>query len=438
MHALIRQSLTLGSTGLLLSLLSSYGVEALAQTSSCTNFWVNPKTGTQECVGGGTNSLPARQNRGGTVSSDTDNRAFSTQQFNTLPPSQLRSRMPIDSVQAPTNVPSNLGTTNGNAGAVPSSNNISNKNNQGDSPLSFGTSLVPYSTSRVLGGTTNPAQTSPYRQVGKLYMAFGGTTYNTVCSASMIGRSLLLTAAHCVHNYGQGSAGWARKVKFVPAQNNASEPELSYESTQYLIPSVYFNGTDTCTQTGVICNNDIALVALDNNSLGQQVGNRVGWFGYGWNGYSYAIPTGTYQNVFGNKLFASITQLGYPASFDSGLRMQINTTYGAYYATGNLKNTWIGSAMTGGSSGGPWLVNFGDNAVGGNYGSANLRNIVVGVSSYVNNEQRMGSSWFGQNVEFPNSTYGNRGAGNIGKLVYDACDNPALTGWQLQSKGRCT
>ena len=269
-------------------------------------------------------------------------------------------------------------------------------------------------------------------------MAFGGTTYNYICSASMIGKSLLLTAAHCVHDYGLGSSGWASKVKFVPAKNDASEPYLFYESTQYLISNTYYNGTDTCTQTGVVCNNDVALVALGNNRSGEQAGNRAGWFGYGWNGYSYATPASSSQGVFGNKLFASITQLGYPGSFDSGLRMQINTPYGAFFGSGNLKNTWLGSAMTGGSSGDPWLVNFGTNAVGGNYGSSSNRNVVVGVTSYGNDEQRQGSSWFGQNVEFPNTAYGTRGAGNIGKLVYDACDNTAISSWMLQSKGRCT
>jgi hypothetical protein len=269
-------------------------------------------------------------------------------------------------------------------------------------------------------------------------MAFGGTTYNYICSASMIGRSLLLTAAHCVHDYGKKHAGWATKVKFVPAKDNNSEPDLSYESTQFMIPASYFNGTDTCTQTGVVCNNDIAVVALNNNSQGEQAGNRVGWYGYGWNGYSYATPAASFQSVFGNKLFASITQLGYPGSLDSGEKMQINTGFGAFAGNGNLKNTWLASAMTGGSSGGPWLVNFGDNAAGGNYGSANARNVVVGVTSwgYTGDQQLQGASWFGQNVEYPNSAYGSRGAGNIGKLVYDACDNPA--GWQLQSKGRCS
>ena len=45
-----------------------------------------------------------------------------------------------------------------------------------------------------------------WRRVGKLWMKFGGGWY--VCSASVIGRSLLVTAAHCVHNYGQGANGW--------------------------------------------------------------------------------------------------------------------------------------------------------------------------------------------------------------------------------------
>ncbi|MBW4523080.1 MAG: trypsin-like serine protease [Scytolyngbya sp. HA4215-MV1] len=402
--------LTIVSTGLLLTFLNSHG--AIAQTANSKSL---------------------------TVSSDTATQSYKSQQFNILPDSQLRSRMPVTSSITSAIAPANASTLINNSGAIPASDITSQLGSQIVSPLSFGTSQIPYTTSRVLGGTANPVQTSPYVRTGKLYMAFGGNTYNFVCSASMIGRSLLLTAAHCVHEYGRGSAGWARKVLFVPAKNNASEPYRSFESSQYIIATSYFNGTDTCTVAGVVCNNDLALVALNNNSLGQQAGNLVGWFGYGWNGYSFAVPAASFQSVFGNKLFAAITQLGYPGAFDSGLRMQLNTAYGAFLGSGNLKNTLLGSAMTGGSSGGPWLVNFGDNALGGTYGTASVRNVVVGVTSYgyVGGPQLQGSSWFGQNAQFPNSAYGTRGAGNIGKLVYDACDNPALPTWRLQSKGRC-
>jgi hypothetical protein len=405
----VMQSLTIGTTGLLLSLMGSYG--ASAQTTSSS-----------------------------TTSSNNVNQSYSSQQFTTLPEGQLKSRMPVTSLKAPANssvnTPANSSLINGIPGAAIGSTNAANMITPGNTPLANGTSGLAYSSSRVLGGTSNPAQSTYYRKAGKLYMAFGGTTYNYVCSASMIGKSLLVTAAHCVHDFGKGSTGWAKKVKFVPAKDNTLEPYQSFESTQFMIPTSYFNGTDTCSQAGVVCNNDIALVALNNNTQGQQAGNLVGWYGYGWNGYGYNIPASGYQGVFGNKQFASLTQLGYPAAFDSGNKMQINTGFGAVYTSGNLKNTWFGSPMTGGCSGGPWLVNLGENASGANYGSSSNRNLVVGVTSYGNSEQFLGASWFGQNVQFPNAAYGTRGAGNIGSLVYEACDSP--TGWKLQSLGRCT
>ena len=175
------------------------------------------------------------------------------------------------------------------------------------------------------------------------------------------------------------------------------------------------------------------------NAFGQQAGNLVGYYGYGWNNYSYSTPAFSFANAFGNNLFAAITQLGYPASHDSGLKMQMNNAYGSYVAQGNLQNTWLGSAMTGGSSGGPWLVNLGQNAFGANYGNSSVRDVVVGVTSWGYTDgtiQLQGASSFGQNAEFPSASYGSRGAGNIGGLVYAACDDPAV-GWLLQSQGRC-
>lgn len=377
--------------------------------------------------------------KGMTVSSsaDLDIQSIMDQEFETLPEDQLQQRSLTPKYAELTELASSESVA---VEDEPGYSYAPSDEEDVEAPEAFGTSGIPYTGSRVLGGTTNPAQAYPYRRAGKLYMAIGGNTYNYICSASMIGRSLLITAAHCVHDYGKKGNGWARKVKFVPAKNSTSEPYTFFESSQYLIPTSYYNGTDTCTTRGVVCNNDIALVALRNNSRGQQAGNLTGWFGYGWNGYSYAIPSSNFQGVFGNKRFASITQLGYPGSLDSGQRMQINTAYGALKASGNLRNTWLGSNMTGGSSGGPWLVNFGITPSGTQYGSATVRNVVVGVTSWGYTDRRIqmqGASWFGQNREFPNGSYGSRGAGNIGKLVYDACDNPAFSGWKLQSRGRC-
>jgi hypothetical protein len=94
-----------------------------------------------------------------------------------------------------------------------------------------------------------------------------------------------------------------------------------------------------------------------------------------------------------------------------------------------LKNTQLGSAMTGGSSGGPWIVNFGTvptvtgGASLGNPAST-LRNIIVGVTSWGYTSVGInvqGASWFGVNAEYPLGAYGTYGAGNIGKLVQDTC-----------------
>lgn len=91
----------------------------------------------------------------------------------------------------------------------------------------------------------------------------------------------------------------------------------------------------------------------------------------------------------------------------------------------------------------PWIVNYGADAAlsGVSLGSDPLRNAIVAITSwgYVDTGIKVqGASWFGQNAEFPQTAYGTRGAGNIGKLVYDACDNAAMSVWQLQSKGFCT
>jgi len=89
----------------------------------------------------------------------------------------------------------------------------------------------------------------------------------------------------------------------------------------------------------------------------------------------------------------------------------------------------------------PWVTNFGVNPASTTVSGSNAeRNTIVGVTSWGfadNAVKFLAASWFGQNAEFTQSAYGTRGAGNIGKIIYDACDNTAISGWQLQSKGFC-
>jgi hypothetical protein len=249
-------------------------------------------------------------------------------------------------------------------------------------------------------------------------------------------KGVLVTAAHCIHNYGRGNAGFANEVRWFPANHAAGGPNgggpFSYFVGQsWRVPASYVNGTDTCETgaIGVVCNNDIATVRLAPRN-GRYAGTILGgWYSYGWNGYSFVATP-----VFGNATVAALTQIGYPVAIDGGQQMLRGDSYGKYIQlTGAnrkvLKNIQLGSAMTGGSSGGPWLVNFGTTpavtggAVLGRVGTM-ARNTVVGVTSWGYTTPGInvqGASWFGVNAEFPAASYGTYGAGNIGKLMFDTC-----------------
>lgn len=316
---------------------------------------------------------------------------------------------------------SSAGSANGNGGGV------TIDRPQLDGTQAFGASTAPYTTARVAVGifgaaTSNlntPVNSYPFRPTGKLFLQ---TPYGTaVCTASLIKKGVLLTAAHCVHQFGQGSAGWYKNWTFCPAKVDAGGGAYGcYNAGSPRIANSYFNGTDTCAQAGVVCNNDIALLNVEPKS-GIYAGNVVGWYGYGWNGYSYKAST-----FLGNVTTVQIAQLGYPQAFDGGNQMQRTDAVGWYFASGNLKNTQIGSAQTGGSSGGPWIVNLGATpgiAAGASLGEA-YGQAVVGVTSYgaaAVGYNRLGASFFGQNKEFPNATYGAYGAGNIGALMQAHC-----------------
>ena len=294
----------------------------------------------------------------------------------------------------------------------------------------FGTSAAPYTTARVavtvLGSSSSalntPVTSYPYRPTGKLYFKIGADNY--ICSASLIAKGVLVTAAHCVFEFGQRDRGWHTSFVFCPANTTSSGgPYGCYNASLPRILTTYFDGTDVCTQSGVVCNNDIATLLVTPKS-GTYVGSRVGWYNYSWNGYSYRA-----SSFLGNVTTVQVTQLGYPKAFDSGYQMQRTDAVGWYFASGNLKNTQIGSAQTGGTSGGPWLANFGtvpSLSSDASLGSATTQTI-VGVSSYGSTRigyNRMGSSYFGQNSQY-NGTYGQYGAGNIGLLVRDTCTSNA-------------
>ena len=237
----------------------------------------------------------------------------------------------------------------------------------------YGMASHPYTTMRVDLVGNNESKAAPYRAAGQLLFKDGSVSY--MCSASLIKRGVIVTAAHCVAAYGQKRfySNW----QFIPARYDSTAPYGTWAAASATILTSYYNGTDSCYAPGVVCQNDVAVIRLVPQSKAFP-GTKTGWFGYGWDGYGF-----TPDNL------ALINQLGYPASHDSGKRMQRTDSHGFVSATYSNNTVW-GGRQTGGSSGGPEVVNLGilptlsSEAPIGYEGSAN---IVVGVTSwgYTNN-----------------------------------------------------
>lgn len=290
------------------------------------------------------------------------------------------------STGTPTTVPGTEGTGKERMITLPmakkktGSSSTQSTEDTGVAPQDYGTGNQVYTTARVDPSSNWTAKFYPYRVTGKLYFQIGSDWY--VCSASLIKKGLLVTAAHCVSDY--GASTFYTNWQFVPALKNSYAPFGTwYGATAYVLTS-YYNGSDGCYQYGVICPNDVAVITITPQS-GVYPGTSVGGYGVGTNGAG-----------FNGSNRALITQLGYPASLDSGLQMERTDSEGYKYSTYS-NNTIIGSAMTGGSSGGPWLVNLGLAPTGIVAGSYSTRNVVVGVTSwgYVSTSvQQQGASPF--------------------------------------------
>ena len=250
--------------------------------------------------------------------------------------------------------------------AAPAPQTISPKS--GIRPQEFGTSGQPYTTSQVDATGDYTASFYPFAAAGKLFFNIGADTF--VCSASLITPGVVVTAAHCVANYGQLQfySNWV----FVPSYESTNAPYGVWQAAIAYVLTNYFNGTDNCAVFGVVCPDDVAVITQSPDGTGIYPGYYTGWFGYGYNGYG---ANGTGQ--------ALINQLGYPVALDGGEIMERNDSQG-FVDPNSSNNTIIGSLMTGGSSGGPWLVNLGTppSLAGVDYGTDAAHNIVVHVTSW--------------------------------------------------------
>ncbi|MFD0822417.1 trypsin-like serine peptidase [Micromonospora zhanjiangensis] len=199
------------------------------------------------------------------------------------------------------------------------------------------------------------------RTNGKVFFTSLGLNY--VCSGAIVnteGKSTVWTAGHCVSDGGQWNTNWI----FVPNYASGSAPYGSWSASALWTTSAWFyNNNDFA--------NDVGAAIMYRNSAGYRITDYLGGQGIAWN---YAV--GQYAYAF-----------GYPqASPYSGCCL-VEATGTA--PSGGTNIIYMANDMTGGASGGPWLISF-----DGNWGYINGHNDF----KYTNQPQYMYSPYYGNQV----------------------------------------
>lgn len=183
-------------------------------------------------------------------------------------------------------------------------------------------------------------RTFPVSTIGKLFFSQNGLNY--VCSASVIHKSTLATAGHCVHAGGGGAAGWSTNIIFCPGYN-ADGPDPVYgcwAGRSLATSSQWLNSRNVDRDYGCIVTETTGTTQADS------IGNVTGWLGR-------AVNLPSKQSIFA---------WGYPAGAPfSGNRIIAVVSTEWYQLNMNTSEAqlskYIGSDMTGGASGGPWWIN---------------------------------------------------------------------------------
>ena len=175
---------------------------------------------------------------------------------------------------------------------------------------------------------------------GKVFFRNPTDGLDYVCSGGAVNsgnRRMVVTAGHCV-NTGDGSDTWMQNWVFVPGYQNGNEPRGRFGA-------YWFDSSTGWTQDGSHTR-DFAFVTTYDNSSGQRLVDAVG-------GHGLTVNPG--------RPFVHIA--GYPGNRDNG-QVQWNcwgtTTAWSLFDNGQKLNCDFG----GGSSGGPWLKDFGPDGLG--------------------------------------------------------------------------
>jgi len=193
----------------------------------------------------------------------------------------------------------------------------------------------------------------PLSTIGKLFFTQLGVAY--VCSASVVAKNGILTTGHCAHAGNGLYSGWSTNVVFVPAYKNGYAPYGQWTTNLTMVPSRWYYYAEPRMDYGAMRVRQQSAVSI---------GTRVGYLGYAWNfsrvqawwaiGYPQAAP------FAGKYMTACQSSYAYDEAYGS-------TSYPALMT--------IGCDQTGGTSGGPWVKNFGSS------------NYVNGINAYRHTSQ---------------------------------------------------
>ncbi len=204
---------------------------------------------------------------------------------------------------------------------------------------------------------TSAEITTPYTQAptsthGKVFFTLGGGDY--VCSGTALlsgNKSVVWTAGHCVN---EGPGAFATNWEFVPAYKDGSAPLGVYVAENLFTTSAWGNAGDFSYDLGA---------AVVGPAGGTALTDRVGGRGIAFN----SSRSQTYNSY------------GYPAAppFTGERLWRCNSPLQTSDNSANPPTLGIGCDMTGGSSGGGWIV--GSNVVSVNsYGYDNQPDVMYG------------------------------------------------------------
>lgn len=172
---------------------------------------------------------------------------------------------------------------------------------------------------------------------GKLFFTLNGS--NFVCSATVIGRSTVATAGHCISD---GDGNFASSVTFCPSyfQSGVHPNRGCWSWSTGVTTSAWHSNGDPDYDYACIVTQTTGTI------LSNKIGNVTGWAGRAWN-WDDEEP----EVIF-----------GYPAAspFTGDIIIQTNTVdwYDWQFTSGGPSSKIVGNDMTGGSSGGGWFLSW--------------------------------------------------------------------------------